>query len=366
MYLKKITLVNFKNFSSKTLDFDEKINCLVGNNGVGKTNILDAIYQLSYTKGYFNSVASQSIKNGTGFFVIDGNFNREEREELINCSLKKGYKKIVKRNGKEYERLSDHFGLLPVIIISPADSNLIAEGSDVRRKFIDSIISLNDREYLHQLISYNKILAQRNSLLKYFAANHTFDQTNIDIYNEQLVEFGVRIFEKRKVFLSDFIPIFKKRYKQILGVIDTDDNFENVSLSYKSQLENSEFLDLLNSSIDRDRLLQYTTAGIHKDDLKFSLNDYSIKKYGSQGQQKSFLIALKLAQFDFVKQQSQITPILLLDDIFDKLDDNRVGHLLNLVNDKNFGQIFISDTHPERTEEIIKKTEQSYKMFVLN
>ncbi|MEN8186606.1 MAG: DNA replication/repair protein RecF [Bacteroidota bacterium] len=366
MYLGKIALVNFKNFSSKTLDFDEKINCLVGNNGVGKTNILDAIYQLSFTKGYFNSVASQSIKNGTDFFVVDGTFHRREREELISCSLKKGHKKVVKRNGKEYERLSDHFGLIPVVIISPADTNLIAEGSDVRRKFMDSIISLYDKEYLQQLISYNKTLAQRNSLLKYFAANYTFDQTNIDIYNEQLVEFGEKIYEKRKVFLSEFIPIFKRRYEQILGELDSDANYETVTLSYRSQLEENEFSALLSENIDRDRLLQYTSMGIHKDDLKFSLNDYPIKKYGSQGQQKSFLIALKLAQFDFVKQQSKITPILLLDDIFDKLDDNRVGHLLQLVNDKNFGQIFISDTHPERTEEIIKKTKQSYKMFDLN
>ncbi|MEN8124010.1 MAG: DNA replication and repair protein RecF [Bacteroidota bacterium] len=365
MFIKEMTLVNYKNFTSKSFSFEEKINCFVGYNGVGKTNVLDAIYHLSYTKGYFNSVASQNIQYNTDFFVIEGTFQKNKREEIISCSLKRGYKKLVKRNGKEYEKLSDHFGLLPVVIISPSDTNLIIEGSDMRRKFMDSIISLYDKEYLQFLIKYNKVLAQRNSLLKFFAANLTFDQTNIDVYNEQLVNFGTLIFEKRKKFLSEFIPIFQKRYKQIIGSIDENRVEENVELKYRSQLKSSDLKNILEQNIDRDRILQYTSVGVHKDDLIFTLNNHQIKKNGSQGQQKSYLIALKLAQFDFVKQQSDITPILLLDDIFDKLDENRVSHLINLVNDKNFGQIFITDTHAERTESIIKNINLDYKMFQL-
>jgi DNA replication and repair protein RecF len=365
MYLKEISLINYKNFSSKSLEFDEKINCFVGNNGVGKTNILDAIYYLSYTKGYFNSVASQNIRHGEEFFVIDGRYIKDEREEIINCSLKRGLKKVVKRNGKEYEKLSEHIGLLPLVIISPADSNLIAEGSELRRKFMDSIISLNDKDYLHCLLKYNKVLLQRNSLLKYFAANNTFDALNIEIYNNELIKYGTELYDKRKIFIEEFAPIFLGRYEHIIARSDNGNFSEEVSLLYKSQLDNISFGELLSENIDRDRALQFTSVGTHKDDLSFKLNKYSIKKTGSQGQQKSFLIALKLAQFEFIKKHSDLKPLLLLDDIFDKLDDRRVGQLLDLVNNENFGQIFISDTHVNRTEELIKRTEQSYKLFEL-
>lgn len=365
MYLKELSLINYKNFSSKSLEFNEKINCFVGNNGVGKTNILDAIYYLSNTKGYFNSVASQNIRHGEDFFVIDGKYIKKEREEIINCSLKKGLKKVVKRNGKEYEKLSEHVGLLPLVIISPADSNLIVEGSELRRKFMDSIISLNDKSYLQCLMKYNKVLTQRNSLLKYFAANNTFDSLNVEIYDNELVKYGIELYEKRIVFIEEFVPIFIERYQHIIGASDSKNIPEKVSLIYKSHLDKVSFKELLSENINKDRVLQFTTVGVHKDDLSFKLNGYPIKKIGSQGQQKSFLIALKLAQFEFIKHHSNLKPLLLLDDIFDKLDDRRVGQLLDLVNNENFGQIFISDTHVERTEELIKKTEQSYKMFEL-
>lgn len=365
MYLKELSLINYKNFSSKSLKFNENINCFVGDNGVGKTNILDAIYYLSYTKGYFNSVASHNIRHGEDFFVIDGRFIKEEREEIINCSLKKGLKKVIKRNGKEYEKLSEHIGLIPLVIISPADSNLIVEGSELRRKFMDSIISLNDKEYLQCLLKYNKVLSQRNSLLKYFAANNTFDALNIEIYDDQLIKYGTILFDKRKIFIEEFAPTFLDRYQHIVDRLDVGNFSEKVSLRYKSQLDNVSFKELLATNINRDRVLQFTSVGLHKDDLSFKLNGYSIKKIGSQGQQKSFLIALKLAQFEFIKKHSKLKPLLLLDDIFDKLDDKRVGQLLDLVNNANFGQIFISDTHIERTEELIKKTNQSYKLFKL-
>ncbi len=359
MLLKNLSLLNYKNFESKNFDFDSKINCFVGQNGIGKTNILDAIYHLSLGKSYFNPIATQNIRHTTDFFVIEGTFEKEEREEKVVCSLKRGAKKIIKRNAKAYERLSDHIGLLPLVIISPADRDLIVEGSDTRRKFMDGVISQSDKAYLQNLIKYNKVLSQRNSLLKYFAANQTFDATTLSVYNEQLVEYGTPIYEKRKEFLETFIPIFKEQY----GIISGDN--ELVSLTYESKLTNTDFLSLLEKNIDRDKALQYTSVGIHKDDLSFKITDYPIKKFGSQGQQKSFLIALKFAQFHFMKALAKTTPILLLDDIFDKLDENRVSYIIALVDNENFGQIFISDTHPERTENVVKNIHQSYKIFKL-
>ncbi|NND51188.1 MAG: DNA replication/repair protein RecF [Flavobacteriaceae bacterium] len=360
MVLKTLSLLNYKNFDNRTFEFDDKINCFVGPNGIGKTNVLDAIYHLSYGKGYFNPISSQNIKHDSDFFVVDGSYEKDNREENIMVTLKRGQKKIIKRNGKIYERFSDHIGFLPLVIISPADRDLIIEGSETRRKFMDSVISQSDKQYLKDLIAYSKIILQRNSLLKYFAANRTFDQDSLDVYNHQMVEFADPIYNKRKAFIEAFTPIFKARYKAI-----SNDN-ESVELIYKSDLSEDDLLALLKSNIKRDRALQYTSVGIHKDDLKFEIEGHPIKKFGSQGQQKSFLIALKLAQFDFVKQQCGVNPILLLDDIFDKLDEQRVAQIITLVDDENFGQLFISDTHPERTEEAIKSVHQTYKMFELN
>ncbi|WP_299799099.1 DNA replication/repair protein RecF [uncultured Maribacter sp.] len=359
MLLRQLSLINYKNFESKELTFDAKINCIVGDNGIGKTNILDAIYHLSFGKSYFNPVSSQNIRHGSDFFVIDGTFEKEGREEKIVCSLKKNNKKIIKRNGKAYDRFADHIGLLPLVIISPADRDLIIEGSDTRRKFIDGVISQSDKSYLQNLINYNKVVSQRNALLKYFAANRTFNKDTLAVYNEQINTYGTEIFKKRTSFLEAFIPIFQEQYKSITG------NTEDVSLSYDSKLKDYDLLTLLNKNLDKDRALQYTSVGVHKDDLSFEISNHPIKKFGSQGQQKSFLIALKFAQFHFMKSQSGTTPILILDDIFDKLDEHRVSHIITLVNDENFGQIFISDTHADRTESVVKKIHQSYKIFKL-
>lgn len=359
MILKSLSLLNYKNFESQTFNFDTKINCFVGPNGIGKTNILDAVYHLSFGKSYFNPISSQNIKHNQDFFVIDGVYDKNNKEEKIIVSLKKGQKKMLKRNGKVYERFSDHIGFLPLVIISPADRDLIIEGSDTRRKFIDSVISQSDKTYLTQLISYNKTLAQRNALLKYFAANHTFNQDTLDVYNEQLSGYGKHIFEKRNSFIIEFVEIFKERYKAI-----SNDN-EQVDLVYKSDLTGNDLISLLNENLQRDKALQYTSVGIHKDDLTFQIENYPVKKFGSQGQQKSFLIALKLAQFDFIKKQSGVNPILLLDDIFDKLDEQRVTQIIKLVDAEDFGQLFISDTHPERTEEAIKSVHQTYQIFNL-
>ena len=359
MYLKHLSLFNYKNFSEAEFEFDSRVNCFVGKNGIGKTNVLDAIYHLSYGKSYFNPLAVQNIKHGAEFFVVDGDFDKNERSEQILCSLKKGQKKILKRNGKQYEKFSDHVGFIPLVIISPADRDLIVEGSETRRRFMDSVISQLDPTYLHQLIQYNKIIAQRNALLKYFASNRIFEPETIAIYNEQLDGPGQHIFEKRQQFVADFIPIFNQYHH---AITDSD---ETVQLRYDSHLFTNSTMALLDENLAKDRILQYTSAGIHKDDLSFEIDHHPIKKFGSQGQQKSFLIALKLAQFEFVKKQSGEKPILLFDDIFDKLDATRVGKIVKMVNDDTFGQIFISDTHPDRTETIVKQTHQSYKIFSL-
>ena len=357
MFLKKLSLFNYKNFSEVSFDFDTKINCFVGKNGIGKTNVLDAIYHLSYGKSYFNPLAVQNIKHGEDFFVIDGEFEKNDRTEQIVCSLKKGGKKILKRNNKLYEKFSDHIGFIPLVIISPADRDLIVEGSETRRKFLDSVISQLDANYLQKLIQYQKIVSQRNALLKYFALNHVFETDTLNIYNEQLNNVGQQIFEKRKDFIAEFVPIFNKHHKAISGTEET------VQLKYESQLMDKKLIHLLEENINKDRVLQYTSVGIHRDDMLFEIDGFSIKKFGSQGQQKSFLIALKLAQFEFVKKQSGESPILLFDDIFDKLDENRVEKIIEMVNNEIFGQIFISDTHLKRTENIVMSTSQSYKIF---
>lgn len=357
MILKKLSLLNYKNIAENSFEFESKINAIVGKNGIGKTTILDAIYHLAVGKSYFNPLSTQNIKHGEEFFVIDGVFEKENRTEQIICSYKKGQKKILKRNGKIYEKFSEHIGLIPIVIISPSDTDLIIEGSETRRKFIDNVISTFDTSYLNTLINYQKTLQQRNALLKYFALNQVFDADNLNIYNEQLSEFGHLIFTKRKDFLEKFIPVFKELYEVI------SENAEKVTIEYESQLYDNNLETLLNQNLQKDRITQYTTCGIHKDDVVFNIADFPVKKFGSQGQQKSFLIALKLAQFDFVKKHTKTLPILLFDDIFDKLDAFRVQQIVNMVNNDVFGQIFISDTHPERTENIIKQTHKSYKIF---
>ena len=359
MYLKTLSIFNYKNFAEANFAFDDKINCFIGKNGIGKTNILDAIYHLAIGKSYFNPLAVQNIRHNEEFFVIDGAFEKQNRVEQIICSLKKGSKKILKRNGKIYEKFSDHVGFIPLVIISPSDNDLIIEGSETRRKFIDNVISQQDAQYLTQLIHYQKIIMQRNALLKYFALNQVFETETLYIYNEQLSVLAQDIFEKRKKFLDDFVPIFNKHHQNITN------SEETVQIKYESHLFANNLKTLLEENITKDRILQYTSFGIHKDDLLFEIDHYPIKKFGSQGQQKSFLIALKLAQFEFVKLQSGELPILLFDDIFDKLDEFRVQKIVSMVDNDNFGQIFISDTHLERTTNIVQSTKQSFKVFNL-
>lgn len=359
MYLKKIDLLNFKNIEDKSFEFNAKINCFIGLNGVGKTNILDAIYYMAYGRSYFNPIAIQNIKQGADFFVLDGLFEKNEQSEHILCSLKKGQKKILKRNNKNYERFSDHFGFIPLVIISPSDSDLIIEGSETRRKFLDSVISQMNSNYLQLLIQHQKLITQRNALLKSFVSNNYFDRDTLEIYNEQIEAIAHPIYETRRDFLRDFIPIFNQYHQLITG--DKDE----VHLVYESQLEQHTMRALFDQNLQKDRALQYTSVGIHKDDLVFLLKGSPIKKFGSQGQQKSFLIALKLAQFEFLKKQHNIAPILLFDDIFDKLDELRVRQILELVNLDTFGQMFITDTHLERTESLLNSINQDFKIFTI-
>ena len=357
MFLKELALTNYKNFESLKFSFDTKIICFVGLNGVGKTNILDSIYHLSYTKSYFNPIPSQNIKHGETFFFISGRYMIHDKEENILVSLKKGDKKIIKRNNKLYKKFSDHIGKIPLVLISPDDRNLIIEGSETRRKFIDGIISQTDKEYLNNLIDYNKTLKQRNALLKMFYDNSESIRKTIDIYDRQLSSDAQKIYDKRREFLNEFIPIFKSRYKEL------SNDKENVEIKHSSDISPDQNLyKLLKNSLEKDLRFQYTTKGIHKDDLNLSLDNFPIKKYGSQGQQKTFLIAMKLAQFDYLSKLDS-KPILLLDDIFDKLDDSRVKQIINLVNQEKFNQIFISDTNKTRSENIIKKVNKSYKIF---
>lgn len=357
MFLKKLSVLNFKNYTEVELSFSKQINCLTGNNGEGKTNILDAIHYLSFCKSFFNPIDSQNILHDSHFFMVQGLFEMSEQDDEIYCGLKRNQKKQFKRNKKEYTRLADHIGLYPLVMISPADSELITEGSESRRRFIDSVIAQFDRDYLENLISYNKVLSHRNALLKQFGDSRQFDKTSLEIWDVQLIEHGKKVHASRQKFINNFVSTFQTYYELISG------GKEKVNIQYTSHLNENAFADVLEKALNRDRAMEYTTVGIHKDDLEFTINEHPIKKFASQGQQKSFLIALKLAQFDFIKKIKNITPILLLDDIYDKLDDLRVKQLMEIVSNNNFGQLFITDTHPTRLAELFNNSNVDCKVF---
>ena len=349
MFVKDIQLINFKNYSERTFEFSEGVNCIVGLNGVGKTNLLDAIHYLSMTKSYFNSMDMLSIRHGEDFFAVHGNFVVEEAAgtSKVSCIQQKEKRKILKINQKEYDRLADHIGNYPAVMISPYDTDYINGNAEVRRKYFDSTISQFDKIYLENLIRYNKILQHRNALLKHFAEKHAFNEQEISIWDDKLIECGVKIFEIRKKFLEDFLPVFN----QFFAVITPT---EAVSIEYKSQLFEDDFRHLLKINQQKDFHSQHTSTGIHKDDFLFSMNGFSVKKFCSQGQQKSFLVVLKLAQYEYIKRIKGKKPLLLLDDVFDKLDQNRIEQLIGLVASRSFGQVFITDTHRERTTELFQ------------
>lgn len=357
MLLENISLVNFKNYANLKLAFSKGVNCIVGNNGVGKTNLLDAIFYLSMTKSAFNNVDQQNIMHGEQFFSIQGSFNKAEAQWNVHCSLKSGQKKIFKKNKKVYEKISEHIGEFPVVLIAPYDTDLIREGSETRRKFFDSILSQIYPEYLKFLLQYNHFLKQRNSLLKQFADRHYFDQDLLEPYDVQLIKLGVEIFERRNAFIAEFKPVFTSHFEFLSS------KKEQTDLTYNSDLFIPNYSSLFKENLKKDMLLQRTTLGIHKDDFDFSIEGNPLKKFGSQGQQKSFIIALKLAHFDLIKHIKGFKPLLLLDDIFDKLDDLRIKKLMNMVAGNSFGQIFVTDARPERTIAVFKSIDTKMRIF---
>lgn len=359
MYLSHLSLVNFKNYTEAQLNFSSGVNCITGTNGSGKTNIIDAVYYLSFTKSYFNISDTQNIQHGESLFVIQGKFSDNEKEEHVFCGVKTGFKKQVKRGGEEYERLSDHIGLFPVVMVAPVDHILFTEGSDERRKFIDSVISQVDKAYLENLISYNKTLTHRNSYLKQLHGRMP-DTSMMEVWDEQLVKYGCAIESERRKFIAEFIQLFNETYNYLA------DHAEEVSINYQTQLEQDDFSTQLKSSLQKDIALQHTSTGIHKDELIFKLEKYPLKRIASQGQQKTFLMAIKIAQFEYLFRHKKTKPILLLDDIFDKLDDFRAKRLMELVSRHTFGQIFITDTHPERLKKIFDDIKISIRLFEVN
>lgn len=357
MWLKNITLLNFKNYMDADLSFSRTVNVFVGNNGAGKTNMLDAIHYLCLCKSYFNPIDSQQIKAETDLFLVQGDFDRQDKNEKISCGVKRNQKKQFKRNKKEYDKLADHIGLFPLVMISPYDINIVMEGSEERRRFVDNVISQTDTQYLDELILYNRHLQNRNALLKQISITRSYDPALLEILNDQLVVSGERIFAKRKQFMQTFIPLFDQYYHYLTG------GEEKVGLEYQSQLDSADFGQMLLQSTEKDKLLERTTTGIHKDELVFTLSGMQLKKFGSQGQQKSFLIALKLAQYAYLQQYKGFKPLLLLDDIFDKLDDLRVHKLMEMVSRDDFGQIFITDTGRERVETLFNRINVPVALF---
>ena len=351
MHLSNLKITNFKSYTNADIDFCAGVNCLVGNNGVGKTNLLDAVYYLSFCKSFFNSIDTQNIRQGEEFFAIHGRYEGLEKQSAqVSCIQRKGQPKQMRYEQKAYKTFADHIGRIPLVIVSPTDQILITGGSDVRRKFLNGVISQTDKEYLQNLIQYDKVLVQRNRLLKQFYDDRYWNAPAIDIWDEQLVRFGTPLFSTRQRFLESFIPIFNDYYNWISS------QSESVEIDYESQLiENQDFAKLIEEAQSADRYAQFTTVGPHKDDISISLSGMPVKKFASQGQQKTISLALKLAQFQYVFDYTKTKPILLLDDIFDKLDLERIKQLIRLVGGDRFGQVFLTDTQPGRVQQIFSE-----------
>lgn len=354
MILGKLSIINFKNIADISLDLSSGINCFVGDNGTGKTNIIDAIYYLSMCKSSLLSTDQQSIRHGEDFFLLEGHYTSDrERTEAVVCGYSKSGGKSFKRNGKQYERLADHIGLFPIVIVSPADSLLVSDSADERRRYLNNFLSQLDRDYLAAMIRYNQVLNERNKLLKH--NNMSIDI--LEVLDMQLSQLGRVIFSKRQEIIGKIAPLVSEYYK----ILSADR--EQVSLTYASDLLESSMEELLVRSRERDRITGFTSCGPHRDDMKMRIEGQMLKRYGSQGQQKSFLVALKLAQYTIVAQELIEKPILLLDDLFDKLDMQRVERLLDLVGGSEFGQIFITDCNKVRLQTILDRSRQNYALY---
>jgi DNA replication and repair protein RecF len=359
MQLETLQLINFKNYAEARVSFSPKINVLVGKNGSGKTNLLDAIHYLALTRSAVSSSDNYCVRQGEQYFFIKGCWRTSTGISEITTSFQTGGRKIVKDGINEYQKLSDHIGKYPVVLIAPDDTDLVKEGSEARRKFFDSIISQLDRAYLESLIQYNQALKHRNSLLKMFADTNRVDRVALEVYDDILIRIGMVLFEKRRAFIVEYAPVFQQYYNYIVAD-------EVAEVAYSSEITSIGYEEGLRQSQSRDLMLQRTTFGIHRDDYSFRLGGGDLKRLGSQGQQKSFIIALKLAQFDVMKRRKGFKPLLLLDDIFDKLDDFRIERLLELIKNDELGQLFITDARPDRTAALLQQANVPCSVFRVN
>lgn len=357
MHLKNLKLLQFKNYAKAEFQFSPEINCLVGKNGSGKTNILDAIHYLCLTKSAINGADSLAVQHGLDFFTLMGDFEREGKSLQVRCVVESGKKKQLLQNGKAIEKMSEHVGLLPIVLIAPDDTRLISEGSEDRRRFFDSMLCQLDRQYMDQLVRYQHFLKQRNALIKLFADKGKWQEELMEPYNRELIQGSKVLAAKRQAFVDEYSPLLVDYYSFI------SDAQEPVSISYETQCLEEDFDTAFRAAASKDFVLKRSTTGIHKDDFVFQIGGYPIKKFGSQGQQKSFVIGLKLAQFQVFHAHLQVKPLLLLDDIFDKLDDGRISQLMKLVADHAFGQLFITDARPERSKEILKGVDAECVFF---
>jgi len=360
MTLESLSIVDYKNIRDAQLGFSPKINCFVGLNGMGKTNILDAVYFLSFCKSGSAASDSEAIRHGADFFVINGKYKDEAGQDIdVYCGLKRGQKKIFKRDKKAYRRLSEHIGLIPLIVVSPADVALIDGPGENRRRMLDMAISQTDGQYLAALSAYNKLLQQRNALMK---LEEEPDTALLDVIDGQMATAGELVYERRRRYVEQLQPSFQEIYARISR------DSESVELRYTSHCSRGSLFDILKESRQKDRILGYSLHGIHRDDLEMLLGGYTLRREGSQGQHKSYVVALKLAGFNLLRQSSasHSTPLLLLDDIFDKLDSHRVESIVDMVGSDKFGQIFITDTNRDHIDSILSGTKRDFKLFVVD
>jgi len=360
LHVRNIELTQFKNFDRLQSDFHPRMNIVTGLNGSGKTNLLDSIYYLVFCKSAFTSSDQDTMQHGQSFMRICGNFAKSDQSLQVVAKVATGRSKEFLLNDQKYKRLADHIGLLPLVQICPDDIQLVKGHSDERRKLLDSHISQFDAEYLQHLLQYNKALKQRNAYLKTWSFGQPFDQSLLKSYDSVLIQSGTVIYDKRKQFIKDILGDFNSVYQSL------SEKRETVSLHYKTYLDEYSMRDLLDKNLNADKTMHRTTQGVHRDDLVFAIHDKALKRTGSQGQQKTFIISLKLAMFYFLKRKKSLTPILLLDDIFDKLDGSRMGHLLAMVGGEEFGQVFITDTHPTRLSDRLDQMELDYKTFEIS
>lgn len=356
MFLNELSIIGFKNLMEETIEFSSRVNCFVGDNGAGKTNILDAIHYLSMGRSVLSMTDSQSVRHGDDFFVLDGTYqSSKEKKEQVLCTYKRGSGKTLKRNGKEYTKLSDHIGMIPIVTVSPADSFLITEAAEERRRYLNSFLSQLDKSYLNAIMRYNQVLSERNKLLKEDSLYSMMDL--LDVLDMQLVEHGELVHKKHAELVEQLAPLVEEHYKEL------SDDKEQIELTYRSALNDAPFAELLKEAKEKDKAMQFTTVGVHRDDMVMTIGGHPLRRYGSQGQQKSFLVALKLAQYNVVANIANEKPILLLDDLFDRLDLQRVEKLLGIVERTEYGQIFITDCNSIRLKGVLDKSSEDYSLF---